>query len=87
MKKGIALCLSLIMALGMLGSLKFFDLVYNMTQGGPNKRTHVLATWLYEQGFKYSKFGYSSAIAVVLLVLCLVVTLLIKRCIKVESYE
>lgn len=75
------------LSLNCIGSLKFFDLVYNMTQGGPNNRTHVLATWLYEQGFKYFKYGYSSAISVVLLVLCLLVTLLVKKCIKVEDYE
>lgn len=75
------------LSLNCIGSLKFFDLVYNMTQGGPNNRTHVLATWLYEQGFKYFKYGYSSAISVVLLVLCLLMTLLIKKCIKVENYE
>lgn len=75
------------LSLNCIGSLKFFDLVYNMTQGGPNNRTHVLATWLYEQGFKYFKYGYSSAISVVLLVLCMLVTLLIKKCVRVENYE
>jgi raffinose/stachyose/melibiose transport system permease protein len=75
------------LSLNCIGSLKFFDLVYNMTQGGPNKKTHVLATWMYEEGFKYTKLGYSSAIAVILLLLCLLVTLLVKKCIKVENYE
>lgn len=75
------------LSLNCIGSLKFFDLVYNMTQGGPNNRTHVLATWLYWEGFQYFKYGYSSAIAVVLLVLCLLVTLVIKKCIRVENYE
>ncbi len=75
------------LSLNCIGSLKFFDLVYNMTQGGPNHRTEVLATELYAEGFNYFKYGYASAISVVLLVLCLVVTLLVKRVIKVETYE
>lgn len=75
------------LSLNCIGSLKFFDLVYNMTQGGPNHRTEVLATELYAEGFNYFKYGYASAISVVLLVLCLVVTLLVKRVIKVENYE
>ena len=63
------------------------DLVYNMTQGGPNHRTEVLATELYAEGFNYFKYGYASAISVVLLVMCLVVTLVVKKLIKVETYE
>lgn len=75
------------LSLNCIGSLKFFDLVYNMTQGGPSHKTEVLATDLYMEGFKYFKYGYASAISVVLLIMCLAVTLLIKHVIKVETYE
>lgn len=74
-------------SLNCIGSLKFFDLVYNMTQGGPNHRTEVLATHLYFQGFQYFKYGYASAIGVVLLIMCIIVTLLINRIFKSEAYE
>lgn len=75
------------MSLNCIGSLKFFDLVFNMTEGGPNHQTEVLATHLYTQGFKYFKYGYASAIGVVLLVLCLIVTFFINKFVKVDSYE
>ncbi|NEX00797.1 raffinose/stachyose/melibiose transport system permease protein [Pseudobutyrivibrio sp. NOR37] len=75
------------MSLNAIGSLKFFDLVFNMTEGGPNHRTEVLATHLYQQGFKYSKYGYASAIGVVLLILCLLVTAFINKVVKTEQYE
>lgn len=75
------------LTLNCIGSLKFFDLIYNMTQGGPNHRTEVLATHLYDQGFKYFKYGYASAISVVLLVMCLLVTLIISKSIKIDNYE
>ena len=75
------------LSLNCIGSLKFFDLVYNMTQGGPNNRTDVLATRLYEEGFKYFKYGYASAIGITLLLMCLLVTFIINRCIKTEDYE
>lgn len=75
------------MSLNAIGSLKFFDLVYNMTEGGPNHRTEVLATHLYQQGFKYSKYGYASAIGVVLLIMCLLVTAFINKVVKTEQYE
>lgn len=75
------------MSLNAIGSLKFFDLIYNMTEGGPNHRTEVLATHLYTQGFKYNKYGYASAIGVVLIALCLIVTGLINKFVKTENYE
>jgi raffinose/stachyose/melibiose transport system permease protein len=75
------------LSLNCIGSLKFFDLVYNMTQGGPNHASEVLATHLYDQGFKYFQYGYSSAISMILLILCLAVTLLISKTVKVEHYE
>ena len=75
------------MSLNAIGSLKFFDLIFNLTEGDPNHRTEVLATHLYTQGFKYFKYGYASAIGVVLLVLCLLVTLFINKVVKSEEYE
>lgn len=75
------------MSLNAIGSLKFFDLIFNMTEGGPNHRTEVLATYLYLQGFKFNKYGYASAIGVVLIVLCLLVTGFVNKVIKTENYE
>ena len=56
-----------------------------MTEGGPNHRTEVLATHLYTQGFKYFKYGYASAIGVVLLVLCLLMTFIINKVFKDDN--
>lgn len=75
------------LSLNCIGSLKFFDLVYNMTQGGPNHRTDVLATHLYNEGFQYFKYGYANAIGVVLLLMCFLITVVINRSIKVKNYE
>ena len=75
------------MSLNAIGSLKFFDLIFNMTEGGPNHKTEVLATHLYTQGFKFFKYGYASAIGVVLLILCLLVTFFINKFVKMENYE
>lgn len=75
------------MSLNAIGSLKFFDLIFNMTEGGPNHMTEVLATHLYTQGFKYFKYGYASAIGVVLLVICLIVTFIINKFVKIDNYE
>ncbi len=76
------------MSLNAIGSLKFFDLVYNMIpEGFLGDKAHVLATHMYTQAFKFNKLGYGSAIGVVLLVMCLVVTVVINKFVKVESYD
>ena len=79
--------MAIAMSLNCIGALKFFDLIFNMTEAGPNHQTEVLATHLYTQGFKYFKYGYASAIGVVLLILCLLVTFFINKFVKVENYE
>ncbi|QBI20612.1 sugar ABC transporter permease [Egibacter rhizosphaerae] len=63
--------------LAVIGSLKYFDLIYIMTGGGPGRATEVLATYMYGQAFTRGNMGYGSAIAVVLFVLAMVATLLV----------
>ena len=68
-----------------IGSLKFFDLIYNMTKGGPSHKTEVLASHLYNQAFGNMRFGYASAISIVIMVLCVVVAGLVNILIPVEE--
>jgi multiple sugar transport system permease protein len=55
---------------------KVFDLVYVMTGGGPGRATNVLVFTIWDRAFIYSQYGYSSAIAMVLLAIVLVITVL-----------
>ncbi|MDW8289619.1 MAG: sugar ABC transporter permease [Armatimonadota bacterium] len=48
-----------------IGAMNIFSLVFLMTQGGPDRATEVMLTYLYEQAFKHSDFGYATALAVV----------------------
>lgn len=54
-----------------------FSLVYLMTRGGPNRATEVLLTYLYENAFTNSQFGYATAIAVANFLIVMVLSLLI----------
>jgi multiple sugar transport system permease protein len=49
-------------------SLGSFDLVYGLTQGGPGVATSVLALQIFREGIMFFKFGFASAISVVLLI-------------------
>lgn len=65
--------------LAVVGSLKYFDLIYVMTNGGPNGASEVMASYMYRIAFKGFNFGYGSAIGFFLLLICLVVTWLIRK--------
>lgn len=65
--------------LAAVGSLKYFDLIYVMTDGGPNGSSEVMASYMYHTAFRAYDFGYGSAIGFFLLVICLVVTWIIRK--------
>ncbi|WP_088106108.1 carbohydrate ABC transporter permease [Halalkalibacter urbisdiaboli] len=65
--------------LAVVGSLKYFDLIYVMTDGGPNGASEVMASYMYKQAFRSYNFGYGSAAGFFLLVICLVFTWLIRK--------
>jgi len=58
---------SLIFAIS--GSFKSFDLVYAMTGGGPARYTEVIAIYMYLNTFKYYKYGFGSAVSVIIILL------------------
>ncbi len=47
--------------LSIVGSLKYFDLIYVLTGG--NQRTDVMATYMYKRGFQEFNMGYASSVA------------------------
>ena len=57
-----------------LGAFQVFDQVYVMTRGGPLFHTETLVTCMYHQGFEIFHLGYASAIAVVLFILVLLMS-------------
>ncbi|MER2107194.1 MAG: sugar ABC transporter permease [Solibacillus sp.] len=65
--------------LAAVGSLKYFDLIYIMTGGGPSGSSEVMASYMYSTAFNKFDFGYGSAIGFFLLVICFVVTFIIQR--------
>jgi raffinose/stachyose/melibiose transport system permease protein len=68
--------------LAVVGSLKYFDLIYVMTGGGPNGASEVIASYMYKEAFKLNNFGYGSALGFGLLVICLVMTWLTSKLTK-----
>ena len=65
--------------LAVVGSLKYFDLIYVMTDGGPNVASEVMASYMYHKAFRSFNFGYGSTVAFSLLFICMIVTWLIRK--------
>jgi len=65
--------------IGMLNSFTAFDLVYIMTQGGPDHATELLITYIYRTGFGQTRFDYAAALTIVQFALLLVLTWLAHR--------
>ena len=62
--------------IALVNSLKTFDIVWVMTQGGPARNSETLAVTMYRETFVVFHYGYGSAISVILTVFVLAVSLL-----------
>lgn len=59
-----------------INSFKVFDLVQVMTEGGPGRSTNVLVYQIYNEAFVNFKFGYASAISMILFIIVLAITII-----------
>ena len=73
--------------LSIIGSLKYFDLVYMMARGAPEGYRELMATYIYRLGFEdnLQLYGRGSAVAVVLFVLAMVVAAIVTRAGRKEA--
>lgn len=60
--------------LSLVGSLKYFDLIYIMTEGGPNHASELMATHMFKTAFKQFQMGYGSSVAVASFLIAFVVS-------------
>lgn len=65
--------------LSMIGSLKYFDLIYVMTGGGPGNATELMATYMYKNAFATYKMGYGSTVASAMFILITAFSLLVMK--------
>lgn len=63
--------------LSIIGSLKYFDLIYVMTNGGPNNSTELMATYMYSETFTNFNMGYGSSVSFSMFIIAFAVTLVI----------
>lgn len=67
-----------------VGGLTAFDAILVLTKGGPGTDTQNTAYYMYSTAFKAYNYGYSSVIAVVLIVIATILSLVM---VKVSGYD
>lgn len=65
--------------LGIIGSLKTFDIVFLLTGGGPGRSTEFLTTFLYRKAFDEYNGGQAAAIGMIILVIALALSVIQNR--------
>ncbi|MFT4105341.1 MAG: sugar ABC transporter permease [Lacrimispora sp.] len=65
--------------LALVGTLKAFDGPYIMTNGGPGYATELMSIFIYKRAFNMMDYGYGSALAVLMSVICIGAYLILDR--------
>lgn len=63
--------------IGLISSMQTFSQVYILTSGGPNNASLMMSVYLFNNAFRFFKMGYASAIAWIMFIIILILTLLI----------
>lgn len=71
--------------MSLIGSLKYFDLIWNMTGGGPGNATELMATYMYTQSFRNYNMGYGSCVAAGMFILITVIALIFQKIFVVKE--
>jgi ABC-type sugar transport system permease subunit len=70
---------AVVVGLSIVASLKTFDIVVSMTNGGPGRASETLALTMYKETFVNSEYGLGSAIAVFLTIVTMIAAILYLR--------
>ncbi|MCU1495900.1 MAG: lacF8 [Acidimicrobiaceae bacterium] len=75
---------AIVLMLGIISTVKVFDLVIVMTDGGPNNATQLLSTWAYTESFTNFNFGQGAAIGNILLIVSMIVAVFYVKSVRRE---
>ena len=69
------------------GSLKAFDMIYVLTNGGPVNSTEVPSSVMFNSIFVINRYGYGSAMAIFIVVECIAIAFILQRFVKTSPIE
>jgi multiple sugar transport system permease protein len=65
-----------ILIISIIGSFQVFDLAFVLTSGGPGNATNTIVMYVYNQAFQFFHMGYAAAVAWILFIVILAITLI-----------
>jgi len=71
--------IGVVMLVNIIYDFNSFPIIWILTKGGPVYKTHILVTYLYEKAFFFMEFGKASAIAIIVFIIILILSLLYVR--------
>ena len=71
--------------MSLIGSLKYFDMIWNMTQGGPAGGTELMATYMYKLSFQQFNMGYGYCVAAGMFILITLIALVFLKVFVVKE--
>ncbi len=72
--------------MSVLGSIQQFIIVWVMTGGGPISASETMATYMYKFAFVRHQFGYGSAVAIIMFILCVIFSLIYQAMTRKPDY-
>ncbi|MFQ5795694.1 MAG: carbohydrate ABC transporter permease [Candidatus Bipolaricaulia bacterium] len=77
--------IAIVLLIRTLDAFRMFDKIFIMTQGGPGTATETASFYAYFAGFKYFRVGYAAAMAFLLLVVTVIITMSIAKVLHREE--
>lgn len=70
-----------------IDAFRSFDVVFGLTYGGPGRFTTTMSFYTWEQGFTFFRYGYSSALAYVMVIVASIGLTLLFRFVRVRRED
>lgn len=67
-------------------AFRTFDIVFTLTRGGPGDATELLVTYIYNNAFQFLRFGYSSALSVIMVIITILIVLFYTKVFRTNYY-
>ena len=79
--------IALVTTISTISAMKVFAEIYVMTKGGPLNSSKTIVYYIYERAFENLDLGYASALAVVLLIIVMAISLINILCFEKNKYN